>query len=105
MNHGLFQARGLFFISVLFPEFKEAGAWRENGIGHLSKQILEQVATDGGHREVCPHYHWDCRDIFQLTYDLARLNEVAVPDAYAKRLEKMYEFSMLMSLPDATARA
>ena len=103
MNHGLLEARGLFFISVLFPEFKEAEAWRENALGHLTAQILKQVNSDGGHRERCPYYHRVCIDIFQSTFDLALLNDVGVPKTYAKRLEKMYEFSMLTSLPDGTA--
>jgi heparan-sulfate lyase len=103
MNHGLFEARGLFFISVLFPEFKDAEEWRENALEHLTDQILKQVSVNGGHLEKCPYYHRNCIYIFEAVWDLARLNEVEIPDAYAKRLEKMYEFSMLTSLPDGTA--
>ena len=103
MNHGLFEARGLFFISVLFPEFKEAEGWRENALGHLSSQILKQVGSDGGHWEKCPYYHRACIHIFRSAFDLARLNDIDVPETYAQRLEKMYEFIMLTSLPDGTA--
>ena len=103
MNHGLFEARGLFFISVLFPEFKEAKAWRENALGHLSSQIFKQVGSDGGHQEKCPYYHRVCLHIFQSVFDLARLNGIEVPETYTQRLEKMYEFIMLTSLPDGTA--
>jgi len=102
-NHGLFEARGLFFVSVLFPEFKEAEAWRKNALGHLGRQILKQAGTDGGHIEKCPYYHRACIDIFQSVLDVALLNDVKVPQTYAKRLEKMYEFVMLTSLPDGTA--
>jgi len=103
MNHGLFEARGLLFISVIFPEFKDVAAWRKNALGHLSTQILKQVGSDGGHGEKCPAYHRACIHIFQSAFDLARLNGVEVPETYARRLEKMYEFSMLASLPDGTA--
>jgi len=103
-NHGLFEARGLFFVSVLFPEFKEAEAWREDALGHLSAQILEQVSSDGGHIEKCPSYHSKaCLRIFESTWNLARLNDVEIPESYVERLEKMYEFSMFTSLPDGTA--
>jgi heparan-sulfate lyase len=102
-NHGLFEARGLFFISVLFPEFKDAEAWRENARGHLTDQILKQVSVNGGHQEICPYYHIDCLDIFLTAYDLARMNNLTFPAAFTKRLEKMYEFFMLTSLPDGTA--
>jgi len=102
-NHGLFEARGLFFISLLFPEFRLAQAWRENSLGHLTQQIIKQVSSDGGHREKCPYYHRNCIYIFEAVWDLAQLNEVEIPDAYAKRIEKMYEFSMLTSLPNGTA--
>jgi len=44
-----------------------------------------------------------CIHILQSVFDLARLNDVQVPESYAQRLEKMYEFSMLISLPDRTA--
>ena len=103
MNHGLFEARGLFFISSLFPEFKDAEVWRENALGHLTDQILKQVSVNGGHLEMCPYYHIDCLDIFLTAYDLAQLNNVTFPEAFTKRLEKMYEFFMLTSLPDGTA--
>ena len=103
MNHGLFEARGLFFISLLFPEFGQAQAWRGNSLGHLTQQIIEQVSSDGGHGEKCPYYHRNCIYIFEAAWELARLNEVEIPDTYARRLEKMYEFSMLTSLPDGTA--
>ena len=102
-NHGLFAARGLFFVSVLFPEFKDAKAWRDNAQGHLTKQILMQVGSEGCHIEKCPYYHRACISIFQSTLDVARLNDIQVPENYSKRLEKMYEFSMLISLPDGTA--
>ena len=102
-NHSLFAARGLFFVSVLFPEFREAKAWRDNAQGHLTKQILMQVGSDGCHIEKCPYYHRACISIFQSTLDVARLNDIQVPENYSKRLEKMYEFSMLTSLPDGTA--
>jgi len=103
MNHGLFEARGLFFVSVLFPKFKEAEAWRKNSLKHLTEQILKQVGSDGGHHEKCTYYHRACIHILQSVFDLARLNDVQVPESYAQRLEKMYEFSMLISLPDRTA--
>jgi len=103
MNHGLLEARGLFYISVLFPDFKEAEAWRENALGHLSSQILKQVGSDGGHQEKCPYYHRVCLRIFQSTLELARLNNIEVPETYVERLEKMYEFIMFTSLPDGTA--
>jgi heparan-sulfate lyase len=103
MNHGLFEARGLFFISVLFPEFKDAKAWRKNSLEHLTEQILKQVGSDGGHHEKCTYYHRACIYILQSVFDLAKLNDVQVPESYAQRLEKMYEFSMLISLPDRTA--
>jgi heparan-sulfate lyase len=102
-NHGLFEARGLLFVSVLFPEFSEAAAWREKALGHLTDQIVQQVASDGGHMERCPSYHRACIHIFESAWDLARLNDVQIPQAYANRLEKMYEFSMFTSLLDGTA--
>ncbi len=102
MNHGLFEARGLFFISVLFPEFKQADAWRENSARHLSMEIVKQVASDGGHGERCPCYHAACIHIFEAASEFARLNDVELPKAYRERLEKMYEFVMLVSLPDGT---
>lgn len=101
-NHGLFAARGLFFVSVLFPEFREAKAWRDNAQGHLTKQILMQVGSDGCHIEKCPYYHGNCLVIFQSSLDLARLNDIKVPESYTKRVEKMYEFFMVTSLPDGT---
>jgi heparan-sulfate lyase len=101
-NWGIYEARGAFFVSVLFPEFSQARAWRDNALGHLTRQILKEVGPDGGYIEKCPHYHIDCIHIFQSALDLARLNDIKVPDSYTKSVEKMYEFIMFTSLPDGT---
>jgi heparan-sulfate lyase len=102
-NWGIYEARGAFFVSVLFPEFSQARAWRENALGHLTRQILKEVGPDGGYIEKCPHYHIDCIHIFQSALDLARLNDIKVPESYIKSVEKMYAFLMFTSLPDGTA--
>ena len=102
-NWGIYEARGAFFISVLFPEFSKARVWRDNALGHLARQILKEVGPDGGYIEKCPHYHIDCIHIFQSVLDLARLNDIKVPESYIKSVEKMYAFLMCTSLPNGTA--
>ena len=102
-NWGMFEAQGLFFVSVLFPEFKGAKAWRENALGHFAARIPKEVGPDGGYIEKCPSYHGDVTDVLKAVSDLAQLNSITIPGSFMKKLEKMYEFLMLISLPDGTA--
>ena len=55
-NHLLANAKALVFAGLFFSG-REANEWVDTGLGILSRQIPEQILSDGGHFELSPMYH------------------------------------------------
>ena len=55
-NHLFANAKALLFAGLFF-EGQEAETWLGKGLSILSRQIQEQVLSDGGHFERSPMYH------------------------------------------------
>ncbi len=103
-NWGLMEAEGMAFISIIFPEFKDAVKWRTEAFRRLNNEINLQVYPDGQQRELAMGYHLGCIDWFLRTYELAKLNgiEKTFPESYLKTIEKMCEVPMKLCHPDGT---
>ena len=71
-NWALMEAEGMAFIAILFPEFKESLAWREEAFRRFNIEIDKQVYPDGHQRELAMGYHIGCIDWFMKTYELAK---------------------------------
>jgi heparan-sulfate lyase len=103
-NWSLIEAEGMAFIAIIFPQFKDADAWKTEAIRRLNAETTVQVYPDGHQRELSLAYHSECISWFLRTYELAQLNRIAdvFPDAYLRTVEKMCEVVMKISLPDGT---
>ncbi|MGI5922585.1 MAG: heparinase II/III family protein [Lentisphaeria bacterium] len=101
------EAWGVYVTGLLYPEFKEAAAWRKYGIDSLYRQLQEEVYPDGLQYELALGYsNWTLREFTGL-YDAAVLNgmEHELPPDYASRLEKMYVYLMANVMPGGVAFA
>jgi hypothetical protein len=94
------EGNGLFHVGVLFPEFKDAGAWRETGGGWIYKELDNQVCPDGVQIELSSGYHHVSQSNFLAVYKIAKLNNVPLPGDFLKHLEKMYDFDVYGAMPD-----
>lgn len=102
-NHLLRESNGLAYVSVYFPEFKEAKLWRQVALKRLDDELTKQVNHDGSHIEVSTGYQWLVADEFEKTYDLLRSNNLSLPkEDLAAWLEKMYLFLAYLVRPDGT---
>ena len=103
-NWALMEAEGLAFISIIFPEFREAGKWMTEAIARLNHEMTSQVYPDGHQRELAIGYHTGSIGWFQRTLDLATMNGIknAFPQSYRERIEKMCEVPFKFGLPDGT---
>lgn len=94
------EANGLFHIGVLFPEFKEAAAWRQTGIDRLYAELDKQVYPDGAQIELAAGYHNVSLDSFERPVRLARLNHIELPPDYVAKLERMFHYDLYVSMPN-----
>jgi hypothetical protein len=88
------EGAGLFYVGVLFPEFRDAATWRDTAAKWIYAELDNQVYPDGVQFELASGYHHVSLSNFLLVYRLARLNAVALPGDFLKRLEKMYDFDV-----------
>lgn len=103
-NWALMEAEGMAFIAILFPEFKESLAWREEAFRRFNIEIDKQVYPDGHQRELAMGYHIGCIDWFMKTYELAKMNrlENIFSPTYIAKIEKMCEVPMKLLHPNGT---
>ena len=99
-NHYLSNIVGLVYLGLLFPEFKAAQNWRRIGIKGLSEEMEWQVHADGADYESSISYHRLVLELFTSAALLCRLNGVQLSDAFWKRLEDMYSFTLHVARPD-----
>jgi hypothetical protein len=93
------EGNGLFHVGVLFPEFKDAASWRETASKWIYAELDNQVYPDGVQIELASGYHHVSLTNFLQVYQIARLNDVALPVDFLKRLEKMYDFDVYGAMP------
>ena len=93
-NWSVAESRGLVELGIMFPEYKEAAAWRAEGFRRLREDVDLQVLADGVHVERTPGYHGMTLSCFMEPLRLALLNRVDFEgrDHFIAKLESMYEF-------------
>ena len=103
-NHLLFEAQRMLYAGSFFPEFKEAGLWRQSGVDILNREIAIQVLPDGGDYELDPHYHLAVIQIFLKSLRIADLNGFRndFPQSYQDTVEKMVIWYLNVCFPDGT---
>jgi hypothetical protein len=102
-NHILRENNGLAYVSVYFPEFKEAKRWQQIALARLDSELTKQVNPDGSHFEVSTGYQWLVVDEYEKTYELLQTNNLSLPKKdLASWLEKMYQVLAFIVRPDGT---
>jgi hypothetical protein len=101
-NHLLLEAKALAFCGLLFPEFREARAWRTSGLRILWDQVRKQVCIDGTHGERAPLYHRRVlSDLIEMLV-LLEHNGLPAPEDVVDRVERMIDFDVNITKPDGT---
>jgi len=98
-THLLGEGFALFVVGLLFPELRDAAAWRQTGRAVLTEQMAQQVRADGWHVEQSSYYHRYAVDFFQCAAILAERNGAPFPAAYRAKLARMYEVILHTQLP------
>ena len=102
-NHTVADYAGLAYIGILLPEFREASAWREQGMNGLCSCMSTQVHDDGGAFENSIAYHRLVLELFLSPFLLARHNGIDFGSEYAYSLERMCDFVCYYTRPDGLA--
>jgi hypothetical protein len=102
-NHFVRESNGLAYVSVYFPEFKEAQHWQQIALSRLDQELSTQINQDGSHIELSTGYQWLIVNEFEQTYHLLQAHNLSLPHKnLAIWLEKMYQVLAHLVRPDGT---
>ena len=90
-THLLGEAVALFFIGTLCPEIPAARRWQRCGWSIVQQESVRQVLTDGVHFEQSTYYHVYALDFFLHSAILASANQMEIPKAFDRTIERMIE--------------
>jgi len=90
-THLLGEATALFFIGTMCPEIAGADRLRNSGWQILVHESERQVLPDGIYFEQSLYYHVYALDFFLHARVLAAINDVQVPAAFDRTLNKMLD--------------
>lgn len=99
-NHLLFEAKSMAMLGLLFPEFKQAHKWRQQGLEILYRQIEAQVCADGVHGERASHYHRAISSELLELLVLLENNDVPIPPEIRATFGRMVEFELWLTKPN-----
>ena len=103
-NHLITQAQAVTFAGMLFPELKNASAWKQSGTSVLSREVTAQYFPDGWLMDGDLHYHISGIEDFRVSLEVAQRNgeESRFPENYVESMRKMTDVVMNMIYPDYT---
>ncbi|MFC2087718.1 alginate lyase family protein, partial [Bacteroidota bacterium] len=98
-NWVIMECNGLGTIGILFPELLEADEFRKVAFNKMNIELDRQVYPDGAQIELTTSYHQVSRRNFMELAELARMNDVSLPEGYLAKLKRMYEFNLKLMDP------
>jgi hypothetical protein len=95
-NWAATECGGLYIVGTLFPEFRDASAWRDRAVDRIKIEMDKVVPPDGFEAEYTPTYHFVTLDGFRRPLDVAKLNNLSIPDSLRDRIMGMYRAPVLV---------
>ena len=103
MRYGNHHTRGLvalFEIAAIFPEFTSSEKWREHALSGLVWHLTHEVNADGFQFERSVHYHkGDIENYFRV-FQLAKINNISLPEIYEQQFRKLFESLVKLAQPN-----
>jgi len=83
-------------LGILLPEFAESQSWREESMAILRALLDDFFYPDGAYMELC-YFRQQC---FVEAAQLCEQYGIAIPDGFLEKLEKTFDFPVLMAKPN-----
>jgi uncharacterized heparinase superfamily protein len=101
-NHRTLELWAIFFVAVVFPEFREADRWLEFAKQELLANAQDDILPDGVHCELSTDYHHLVLRNFLYVARLAKLNNIELPARLHAKILQALKFSLHSHKPDGT---
>ncbi|MCA1850327.1 MAG: heparinase II/III family protein, partial [Acidobacteria bacterium] len=97
------EALGLFYLGVVWPEFRRAARWRAKGASIMLAELDRHVRPDGVYFEQSTYYHRYTVEFYTHFLILARSGGHPLDDKVEKKLAAMLDHLMYITKPDGRA--
>ena len=95
-NHVTTECAALFTMGCVFQEFAKAEEWRTVAMNRYVDEIKKVVPPDGLQAELSPSYHYGVVATYKQLYDIAKINDIRLPESFTSRLLDMYRAPVLL---------
>jgi hypothetical protein len=99
-NWLIMEMNGLAQIGLLYPQFREAAAWRDYALARLVDELESQVYPDGFQFELTTNYHQVVIRNYHWLWDVYAAYGEPLPEAFAAALEPMHTVNVHLMMPD-----
>ncbi len=99
-NWLIMEMNGLAQIALLYPQFRDAPAWREYAFDRLIRELGAQLYPDGFQYELSTGYHQVVINNYQWLADVYAAYDQPVPDAFRAGLEPAHAVNVRLMMPD-----
>lgn len=99
-NWLIMEMNGLAQVGILYPQFRDAPAWKAYAMDRLAAELDAQVHPDGFQVELSTGYHQVVIRNYEWLMDVCDAYDEPVPDAFRRGLERMHEANLKMMMPD-----
>ena len=99
-NWLIMEMNGLAQIGILYPQFKDAPAWKAYAFDKLVTELDAQVYPDGFQIELSTGYHQVDINNYQWLIDVCTAYDVPVPQRFRDGMERMHAVNVFMMMPD-----
>lgn len=99
-NWLIMEMNGLAQISILYPQFKDAPAWRDYAFAKMVEELDAQIYADGWQVELSTGYHQVDINNYQWLIDVCKVYDVPIPAAFTSAMERMHAVNVYMMMPD-----
>lgn len=102
-KHGNHHTKGLvalFEIATQLSDFEVTDFWKKQALTLLTMHLQKEVNSDGFQFERSVHYHiGDIENYFRV-YQLAQINNVALPDTFTFQFRKLFDALVQLAQPN-----
>jgi hypothetical protein len=99
-NWLIMEMNGLAQIGLLYPQFREADAWKDYALDRLIDELDSQVYPDGFQFELTTNYHQVVINNYQALWDVLAAYDTPVPERFRAALEPMHAVNVCLMMPD-----
>ncbi|MEP2274655.1 MAG: heparinase II/III family protein [Reichenbachiella sp.] len=102
-NHQTRGMSALAMLAILLRDFRGTDLWMDRSMLRLKEHIDKEVNDDGFQFERTVHYHMSDINNYYYVYQLAKLNDIPIDQAWEEKLRGLFTTLVKVAYPDRTA--